>query len=124
MHFFSKRMSTYHYAPGAIHNDHHKEVSINLSSDDAAKFMKDFLAEDDPTEVSCNEKSPDYVVPIPRKGDYNGVREYIDERKTYDKEFKTFCLNHNRKELCALLTKEFGWLVDDNSLGKNISRNI
>ena len=65
-----------------------------------------------------------YTPPIPREGDYNGVRLYIEERKKYDQDFKTFCQNHNRKDLCSFLTKQFGWFVDDNSLCQNIRRNM
>ena len=65
-----------------------------------------------------------YSPPVPREGDYNGVRLYIEERKKYDPDFKTFCQNHNRKDLCSLLTKQFGWYVDDNSLCQNIRRNM
>ena len=65
-----------------------------------------------------------YKMPIPREADYNGVRLYIEERKKYDAQFKEFCIHHNRRQLCELLTREFGWFVDDKSLGKNISRNI
>lgn len=66
----------------------------------------------------------EYRPAIPRKGDYNGVREYVEERKKYDEIFKQYCLTHNRKELCQRLSDEFGWTVDDNSYGKNISRNM
>jgi len=76
-----------------------------------------------PVEETAPKKEQAYTPPIPREGDYNGVRMYIEERKKYDEQFKDFCLRHNRKELCFLLTKEFGWFVDDKSLGKNISRN-
>ena len=79
--------------------------------------------EDTPVqEVEPEQKA--YTPPIPREADYNGVRLYIEERKRYDEQFKDFCKHHNRKELCNLLTKEFGWLVDDKSLGRNIQRNI
>lgn len=79
-------------------------------------------------EVAPIEETPKkeqaYTPPVPREGDYNGVRLYIEERKKYDEQFKDFCLHHNRKELCTFLTKEFGWFVDDKSLGRNIQRNI
>ena len=65
-----------------------------------------------------------FSLPIPREGDYNGVRLYIEERRKFDEQFKDYCLHHNRKELCTFLSQEFGWFVDDKSLGKNISRNI
>lgn len=77
-----------------------------------------------PANETAPKKEPAYTPPIPREGDYNGVRLYIEERKKYDEQFKDFCLNHNRKELCTFLTKEFGWFVDDKSLGRNIQRNI
>jgi hypothetical protein len=82
------------------------------------------VEESAPVEKTTSKKEQAYTTPIPRKGDYNGVRMYIEERKRYDPQFKDYCLHHNRKELCTLLTKEFGWFVDDKSLGKNISRNI
>ena len=77
-----------------------------------------------PVEETAPKKEQAYTPPIPREGDYNGVRMYIEERKKYDEQFKDFCLHHNRKELCTFLTKEFGWFVDDKSLGRNIQRNI
>lgn len=79
------------------------------------------------SDITTRKESPQekpYTPPVPREGDYNGVRLYIEERKRYDDSFKDYCSHHNRKELCILLTKEFGWFVDDKSLGKNISRNI
>jgi len=40
-------MSKYFYADGAIHNDHHKEMTINVSGKtDIALLMKEFMAED------------------------------------------------------------------------------
>ena len=43
-------MSNYTYADGAIHNDHHKEMTINVSGKtDIAALMKAFMADD--TEV-------------------------------------------------------------------------
>lgn len=116
-------MSTYHYAPGAIHNDNHKEVSINLSSDDAAKFMKDFLSDNPTADMDTNKKDATLVVPIPQEGKYSEVRKYLDERKKFDAEFKEFCNSHSLRDLCARLSKEFGWFVDEHSLGANLNRN-
>ena len=65
-----------------------------------------------------------YTPPIPRENKYNEVREYIEERRKYDADFKYFCDTHNRKELSDYLSKEFGWIVDDNSLGKSINRHL
>ena len=40
-------MSNYTYADGAIHNDHHKEMTINVSGKtDIAALMKAFMADD------------------------------------------------------------------------------
>ena len=40
-------MSNYTYADGAIHNDHHKEITINVSGKtDIAALMKAFMADD------------------------------------------------------------------------------
>ena len=59
----------------------------------------------------------------PEEGDYNAVREYIDQRKQNDVIFKTYCATHSRRELCDRLTDEFGWVVDVKSLGRNIQRH-
>ena len=41
-------MSNYTYADGAIHNDHHKEMTINVSGKtDIAALMKAFMADDE-----------------------------------------------------------------------------
>ena len=108
------------------YNDHSKTLTINTASTDLTSIVRSFMADDEQT-VSTEPVTPKeepYIPPVPREGDYNGVRLYIEERKRYDEQFKDFCMHHNRKELCTLLTKEFGWFVDDKSLGKNISRNI
>lgn len=63
------------------------------------------------------------IPPIPPKNNYNEVRRYIEERKKNDQHFKYYCETHNRKELCEYLSKEFGWIVDDHSLGANINRH-
>ncbi len=40
-------MSTYIYEDGAIHNDHHKEMTINISGKtDVVALMKSFMADD------------------------------------------------------------------------------
>ena len=65
----------------------------------------------------------DYAIPIPAQGRYTAVRRYIEERKLCDNAFKTYCDTHTRVELCRRLTDEFGWLVDEHALGRNINRN-
>jgi hypothetical protein len=62
-------------------------------------------------------------LPRPQKGRYNEVREYIEQRKKQDEVFKQYCLSHTRKELCERLSDEFGWEVDDHTLGVNLGRN-
>ena len=66
---------------------------------------------------------PDNCIPIPADGKYTEVRRYIEERKLNDPDFKTYCDTHSRTELCQRLSREFGWVVDDHSLGRNINRN-
>ena len=63
------------------------------------------------------------VLQRPDENDYNGVREYIEQRKQTDEVFKTFCKNHTRTQLCEFLTMEFGWHVDAHHLGVNMGRN-
>jgi hypothetical protein len=63
------------------------------------------------------------VLPTPQEGKYTEVRKYIEERKRFDEEFKTFCTNHSLRDLCSRLTRDFGWFVDENSLQRNINRN-
>jgi len=104
---------------GTIYNG---PVTINQYPASPSSVSSEFDSDITTREESPKEKP--YTPPVPREGDYNGVRLYIEERKRYDESFKDYCSHHNRKELCVLLTKEFGWFVDDKSLGKNISRNI
>lgn len=72
---------------------------------------------------SKKDQATPYTPPIPREGDYNGVRLYIEERKKYDEHFRIAWDSHNLKQNCDLLTRELGWLVDDHSLGTNINRH-
>lgn len=53
-------MSNYTYADGAIHNDHHKEMTINVSGKtDIAALVKAFMADDaqDAEEVPATEQN-------------------------------------------------------------------
>lgn len=65
----------------------------------------------------------DRLIPIPREGKYTEVRKYIIERKQLDPEFKNYCDNHSRVDLCKRLSNEFDWVVDDHHLGVNMNRN-
>ena len=56
-------MSNYTYADGAIHNDHHKEMTINVSGKtDIAALMKAFMTDDaEVVEEIKSEKKPENV---------------------------------------------------------------
>ena len=59
-------MSTYIYEDGATHNDHHKEMTINVSGKtDIAALMKAFMAEDaeEAEEVSTDDATESIVLP-------------------------------------------------------------
>ena len=60
---------------------------------------------------------------IPQKGKYNQVREYIKVRKKEDPDFREYCLRHSLREICSYLTDEFGWDVNEHSLGANLNRH-
>ena len=81
---------------------------------------------DEQSQIS-NDKCPTDAAPfakfIPRKNNYNEVRIYIEERKRHDVDFRDYCQLHTLRDLCGLLSREFGWFVDDNHLGRNLSRN-
>ena len=74
-----------------------------------------------PTDESKKEQA--YTPTTPKEGDYNEVREYIVLRKKYDEDFRVFWDGHTLKQNCIFLSKEFGWLVDEHSLGANINRH-
>ena len=63
------------------------------------------------------------VLSLPMEGKYSKVREYIKERSRFDAEFKTFVKDRSLRDLCTRLTKEFGWYVDEHSLGSNLNRH-
>ena len=59
-------MSTYIYEDGAIHNDHHKEMTINISGKtDIAALVKAFMADDaqDAEEVPASEQNEALELP-------------------------------------------------------------
>lgn len=59
-------MSNYNYADGATHNDHHKEMTINVSGKtDIAALMKAFMADDaeEAEVVSADDTNDDRVPP-------------------------------------------------------------
>ena len=48
-----RNMSTYHYESGAIHNDNHKEVTVNTSASNVADIIKAFMQDGEPQEVKA-----------------------------------------------------------------------
>jgi len=115
---FSNRMSTYINHIGT-YNDNHKEITINGAGQNVTDIVRSFMADEQPKQ----ESSVDDILPIPPKGKYTKVREYITERCRYDKEFKNYVDTHTRVDLCKRLTDEFGWDVDEHHLGVNMNRN-
>ncbi len=87
--------------------------------------LSDAAAQPNDTPKPSNEApvAPCDILPIPHEGKYTEVRRYIEERKRFDEEFKSFCNNRSLRDLCGRLTEEFGWFVDENSLQKNLNRN-
>ena len=81
---------------------------------------------EEPEDVQASDSKKDqatYTPPIPQERKYSQVREYIKERMKYDAEFKQFCDTHSLRDLCTKLTREFGWFVDEHSLGINKNRH-
>jgi len=54
---------------------------------------------------------------------YAATREYIKERKRYDKEFAKFVKNASHAKLCRQLTLLFGWYVEPSTLRKSLLRS-
>jgi hypothetical protein len=104
------------------YNDHHKEVNINAENSNTAEIIRAFMNDNEIEDIQP-EITNTNCIPIPQKGKYSEVRKYIEERKRSDEEFKQFCQYNSRRALCERLSKEFGWFVDEHSLGVNISRN-
>ena len=128
---------------GIVHigtyNDHSKEYHLNredLSSvlsecdSDPSSFgaphdnVEDIIpAENLSSSVNPGSNPDNPILPIPKEGKYSQVREYIKERSRFDAEFKTFVQDRSLRDLCTRLTDEFGWFVDEHSLGSNLNRH-
>lgn len=123
--FLSLRMAKNIINQIDTYNDHSKSVTINGANVNVSELVRSFMA-DDVEEVQPEPqpaKSPKDIWGIPQKGKYNQVREYIEDRKKGDPQFKEYCKQHSLREICAYLTDEFGWFVDEHSLGANLNRN-
>ncbi len=101
------------------YNDHSKSLTINASAVNVPELLRAFMEDEQPK----SESPVDDILPIPPKGKYTKVREYITERCRYDKDFKNYVDTHTRVDLCKRLTDEFGWDVDEHHLGVNMNRN-
>ena len=112
-------MNKNYFAPGANYYDHSKSLTINASSANVTDIVRAFMGDEQPEQTP----NVDDILPIPPKGKYSKVREYITERCQFDREFKNFVETHSRVELCKRLTNEFGWDVDEHNLGVNMNRN-
>ena len=77
-----------------------------------------------PTPHEVEDVAFESVLDIPHEGKYTEVRRYIEERKRFDAEFKRYCAEHSLRDLCNRLTNEFGWFVDENSLQRNLNRDL
>ena len=69
---------------------------------------------------------PDDILTCPTEDTdekYAAAREYITERKRYDKEFRIFVKNSSHAKLCRQLTLLFGWYVEPSALRKSLLRN-
>lgn len=122
---FLKAMSKNYINHIDTYNDNSKSITINGTSVNINDLVRSFMAEDvEPVEEHTQPaKTPKDIWGIPQKGKYNQVREYIEERKKGDPEFREFYKGHSLREICTYLTNEFGWFVDEHSLGANINRN-
>lgn len=71
----------------------------------------------------ADKREKEEILEVPEKGKYGQVRRYIKERCRFDDEFRQYVSSHSRVALCIRLTDEFGWDVDEHSLGVNMNRN-
>ncbi len=86
-------MSNYTYADGAIHNDHHKEMTINVSGKtDIAALMKAFMADDaevveevqEETKEASSSQTLEEIKTTSRKGGRKAEPLFQDEQLTQE----------------------------------------
>lgn len=109
------------------YNDNSKEYHINAKDSNVADILRQLETDEEPAQPDryndAEEIAAEPVLPLPKEGKYTKVREYIKERSRFDAEFKTFVQERSLRDLCSRLTKEFGWFVDEHSLGSNLNRH-
>ena len=120
--FLLKYMAKNYINHIGTYNDNSKNLTINTTSTDLTSIIRSFMADDEQT-GSAEPATPKDILPIPAEGKYTEVRNYIKERCRFDEEFKKFFKERSLRELCDRLTKEFGWFVDEHSLGANLNRH-
>lgn len=100
-------------------------AQINIHNNFGTVNVNQYAESKQGEDIAPQETKPGdtYILPIPTEGKYSEVRKYMDERKKFDDEFKEYCKHHSLRDLCTRLTNEFGWLVDENSLQRNLNRN-
>ena len=96
--------------------------NINTSSVNVEELLRVLMNPEQPEQSEPETQVVD-ILPLPQKGKYSHVREYIKERSRFDAEFKTFVNERSLRDLCTRLSKEFGWFVDEHSLGSNLNRH-
>ena len=115
-------MSNYTYADGAIHNDHHKEMTINVSGKtDIAALMKAFMADDaevvEEVQEEIKEASSQTLEGVktsPRKGGRKAESLFQDD--TITQEWATLFVEYLK------LHKAFSKVIDttrDNYVSKS-----
>ena len=102
-------------------NENKQAEAEDITPSEDSSFASDNLSDSPSSPASDNR--PENIIPIPKEGKYSKVREYIKERSRFDDEFKTFVKERSLRDLCTRLTKEFGWFVDEHSLGSNLNRH-
>jgi hypothetical protein len=109
------------------YHDNSKEYHINAKDNSVADILRqletDELPEQHDRYETAEEIDSEPILAIPQKNKYTQVRKYIKERSRFDAEFKTFVQERSLRDLCDRLTKEFGWFVDEHSLGSNLNRH-
>lgn len=94
-------MSKYIYEDGAIHHDHHKEMTVNVSGKtDIAALMKAFMADDieDIEEVKEENSTTERLNNVTRRKGGRKPEELFIDGKTQEHAdiFVRFLRNHNR----------------------------
>lgn len=98
-------MSTYIYEDGAIHNDHHKEMTINVSDKtDIAAMVKAFMADDaqDAEEVPADKL--DEVLELPEvlcSSDAKALHTKLQQADMVDAHWQPIALSNAEKGTLA-----------------------